>query len=243
MQRILLVCSLLLIMIGCGTAHTNELTPEKEIIQVSMQTAETAAPEQAVVQMVRDTWTDTAEKESQSSPSFEEAVLEPEPEPRQPEPENPVEAQPQQHERQETREEPAPTPASTDPPQPPEQMSVSVTVELVLPEPVETVQTEPEPTPPPPTEPDPEPKPEPAFDIDYWVSYAKSYASGIGLALNSEAVDCWDNPIIAGSRSMYLERDIQGMLNKYNRDEDITDVWVWARPRADGNYDLFIGYA
>ena len=39
---------------------------------------------------------------------------------------------------------------------------------------------------------------EPVFDIDYWISFAKSYAESIGLALDRGAVYCWDNPIAAG---------------------------------------------
>ena len=40
-----------------------------------------------------------------------------------------------------------------------------------------------------------------------------------------------------------LERDIQSRLDRYSRDEDITDVWIWAEKRSDGSYDLYIGYA
>ena len=83
----------------------------------------------------------------------------------------------------------------------------------------------------------------PEFDIDYWISFARNYAVGVGLNLDDSATDCWDNPLIAGSQSKCLERDISGLLDKYSRDEDITDVWIWAEPRSDGNYDLFIGYA
>lgn len=100
------------------------------------------------------------------------------------------------------------------------------------------------PTDPPQTDP---PKPtgptKPAFQIDTWIAYAKSYAQKVGLTLDQSAVWCWDAPIVAGPNSKYLERDIQSRLNRYSRDEDITAVWVWAEPRADGNYELFIGYA
>ena len=84
---------------------------------------------------------------------------------------------------------------------------------------------------------------EPAFDIQTWVDYAKAYAESVGLQLESSAVDCWDNPISAGAHCSYLERDIQSRLNRYARDEDITDVWIWAEARSDGKYDLYIGYA
>ena len=63
------------------------------------------------------------------------------------------------------------------------------------------------------------------------------------LRLESSAVDCWDNPISAGTHCYYLGRDIQSRLNRYARDEDITDVWIWAEARSDGKYDLYIGYA
>ena len=84
---------------------------------------------------------------------------------------------------------------------------------------------------------------EPAFDIQTWVDYAKAYAESVGLQLESSAVDCWDNPISAGTHCYYLGRDIQSRLNRYARDEDITDVWIWAEARSDGKYDLYIGYA
>lgn len=84
---------------------------------------------------------------------------------------------------------------------------------------------------------------EPAFDIQAWIDYAKTYAESVWLRLESSAVDCWDNPISAGAHCSYLERDIQSRLNRYARDEDITDVWIWAEARSDGKFDLYIGYA
>lgn len=84
---------------------------------------------------------------------------------------------------------------------------------------------------------------EPVFDIQTWIDYAKAYAESIGLRMESSAVDCWDNPISVGTHCSYLERDIQSRLNRYARDEDITDVWIWAEARSDGKYDLYIGYA
>lgn len=84
---------------------------------------------------------------------------------------------------------------------------------------------------------------EPVFDIQTWIDYAKAYAESVGLRLESSAVDCWDNPISAGTHCYYLGRDIQSRLNRYARDEDITDVWIWAEARSDGKYDLYIGYA
>ncbi len=83
----------------------------------------------------------------------------------------------------------------------------------------------------------------PEFNIQTWIDYAKTYAVSVGLQLESSAVDCWDNPITAGAYSACLERDIQSRLDRYSRDEDITDVWIWAQARSDGSYDLYIGYA
>ena len=94
-----------------------------------------------------------------------------------------------------------------------------------------------------PTEPPQEEPTEPAFDISYWISFAKSYAESVGLALNSEAVYCWDNPIDADAGCIYLERDIQSRLNRYAADADITDVWVWYESVSAGSYLIYIGYA
>ncbi len=89
-------------------------------------------------------------------------------------------------------------------------------------------------------------KPESAgsqFDINYWLEFARKYAESIGLAIDPEAVSCWDNPIIAGPNSKYLERDIKTRMNRYKNVEGFTDIWVWAEPDENGNYRLFIGYA
>lgn len=89
-------------------------------------------------------------------------------------------------------------------------------------------------------------KPKPAdsqFDINYWIEFARKYAENIGLAINPEAVSCWDNPIIAGPNSKYLERDIKTRMNRYKNVEGFTDILVWAESDGNGNYRLFIGYA
>lgn len=83
----------------------------------------------------------------------------------------------------------------------------------------------------------------PEFDIQYWISFAKEYAVSVGLTLDSTAVDCWDNPIGAGVHSIYLERDIKSRLNRYAKDEDITDVWIWTETTGNKCYDIYIGYA
>lgn len=81
------------------------------------------------------------------------------------------------------------------------------------------------------------------FDIDYWIRYAKSYAQSVGLRLDSTATDCWDNPISANPKRKNLEQDIQSRLNRYARDTDITNVWIWAEKVSDNSYEIYIGYA
>ena len=94
-----------------------------------------------------------------------------------------------------------------------------------------------------PTEPSQEEPTEPAFDIGYWIGFAKSYAESVGLTLNSGAVYCWDNPIAAGAKCKYTERDIRGYLDRYAKDGDITDVWIWYEQTGSGSYEIYIGYA
>ena len=94
-----------------------------------------------------------------------------------------------------------------------------------------------------PSQPVTQPQPEPEFEIDYWIDYAQSYAQSLGLNLSADAVDCWDNPITAGAHCIYLERDIRNRLSRYSKDEDITDIWIWAVDLGNGIYDLYIGYA
>ena len=97
---------------------------------------------------------------------------------------------------------------------------------------------QPQPSEPPKSEPT-----EPAFDIGYWISFAKSYAESVGLTLNSEAIYCWDNPIAAGTNCKYTERDIKGYLNRYAKDSDITDVWIWYEQTRTDSFEVYIGYA
>ena len=93
------------------------------------------------------------------------------------------------------------------------------------------------------TEPEPTPESEPAFDIDYWISYAKSTAVSLGLTLEDSATDCWDNPITAKPTCIYLERDINSRLNRYAKDETITAVWIWYECVGTSSYLIYIGYA
>lgn len=89
---------------------------------------------------------------------------------------------------------------------------------------------------------EPEPS-EPEFNIQDWIDFARSYAEDIGLTLNSEAVWCWDNPITASANSKYLQRDLCGTLDKYKRNSDITDVWIWAEQQTESSWEIYIGYA
>ena len=112
----------------------------------------------------------------------------------------------------------------------------------VLPEkPEETESPTKEPSAPAITEPEPTPEPEPVFDIDYWISYAKSTAVSLGLTLENSATDCWDNPISAEQGCIYLERDINSRLKRYAEDKSITDVWIWYECVGTDKYLIYIG--
>lgn len=87
------------------------------------------------------------------------------------------------------------------------------------------------------------PEPEPAFDIDCWISYAKSTAVSLGLTLENSATECWDNPITADQGCIYLERDINSRLKRYAEDERITDICIWYECIGTGSYLIYIGYA
>ena len=145
---------------------------------------------------------------------------------------------------------PSPEPPATEP-----DAYLKVTVKATpTPPPAATPAPTPAPTPEPPV-PTPEPpaptpapveltpEPVPSFDIDYWIGYAQSCAQGLGLRLESSAVDCWDNPIGAGPHSTCLERDISSRMNRYANDPDITDVWIWYESTGGNNYNIYIGYA
>ena len=98
----------------------------------------------------------------------------------------------------------------------------------------ETVETPPESV----TEP-----PKAEFDVYYWISFARSYALQIGLEIDPTAVDCWDNPTTANADCIYLERDLTHRLDRYNRDDDITAVNIWAESLGNENYLIYIAYA
>ena len=137
---------------------------------------------------------------------------------------------------------PPDTGSSKPPVQQPTKPPVQEPTPTPTPTPDPTPTPTPEPTPDPTPEPIPDPTPEPAFDVSEWVAYAESYGQRVGLTYDSTATDCWDNPIIASSASLYLERDICSRLDLYAAD-GITYFCVWAQQRSDGKYDLYIGYA
>ena len=93
------------------------------------------------------------------------------------------------------------------------------------------------------TEPEPTSVPEPTFDIEHWISYAKSTAVSLGLTLENSATECWDNPISAEQGCIYLERDINSRLKRYAEDESITDICIWYECIGTGSYLIYIGYA
>ena len=93
------------------------------------------------------------------------------------------------------------------------------------------------------SEPEPTPETEPAFDIEHWISYAKSTAVSLGLTLENSATECWDNPITADQGCIYLERDINSRLKRYAEDKSITDVWIWYECVGTDKYLIYIGYA
>ena len=114
----------------------------------------------------------------------------------------------------------------------------------VLPEkPEETESPTEEPSVPAITEPEPTSGPEPTFDIEHWISYAKSTAVSLGLTLENSATECWDNPITADQGCIYLERDINSRLKRYAEDESITDICIWYECIGTGSYLIYIGYA
>ena len=126
--------------------------------------------------------------------------------------------------------EPINTETTTEPPKTPAE-AVEAENPTEIPE---TVETPPESG----TEP-----PKAEFDVNYWIDFARSYALQIGLEIDPTAVDCWDNPTTANADCIYLERDLTHRLDRYNRDDDITAVNIWAESLGNGNYLIYIAYA
>lgn len=233
-----ILCGLLISgLAGCG----NQPKPPAESVPGNTVMADdTSGIDTSDVIPAESTVSEESEPPAESSASEPQQPAEKEKSEAEPAPEQtklPVQTQPQKPaepaEPQQPQEPPA---AQTQPTVPPEPEPATAEPS----KPAEPAPQEPEPIP---TEPEPTQPAQPEFDVSYWVSYAQSYAQSIGLELDSEAVSCWDNPIIASANSKYLERDLCGMLDKYSRDEDITAVWIWAEPRTDTSWDIYIGYA
>ena len=125
---------------------------------------------------------------------------------------------------------PIKTETTTEPPETPAE-AVEAEKPTEIPE---TVETPPESV----TEP-----PKAEFDVNYWISFATTYALRIGLEIDPTAVDCWDNPTTANADCIYLERDLTHRLDRYKRDDDITAVNIWAESLGNGNYLIYIAYA
>lgn len=230
---LLLAGGIALSLAGCAGQHA--LTEETGRTEINSQISQTAEPEKEASVIEADGLLPAEDGSAPAKSETETPAAEP--------------AEPQTPAEKEQRPETPSAPAQTGQPQAPKQQT---------PEPSETApvqgqeaasqptaQTEPAQAEPGAESPAPEPSvPEtPAFDVGYWVSFAKGYAQSIGLELDSEATGCWDNPIIASANSKYLERDLCGMLDKYNRDPDITAVWIWAEQRTETSWDIYIGYA
>ena len=215
---VFLLALLLIVFAGCNNAPPNEDKPQPFSFSESVQsTSESEAP---------------AGKESKEVETTPEAVQESEPEKQEETTETDTVSSEQPQTVSETEQAVQPgtqlnkaekTEHSVSKPQP------DIPEESEEPTPTETEETTSE--------------AEIAFDIDYWISFAKDYAQSVGLQLDSEAVYCWDNPIRAGAHCKYLERDIHSRLDRYKADEEITAVWIWAEEVSDGIYDIYIGYA
>ena len=247
---VLLAGAVCISLAGCG----NQPKPPAESVPGSTVTADdTSGIDISDVNPAEPTAPEESEPPAESSASEprqpaekEKSEAEPAPEQTKPsvqtEPQKPAEPtepqQPQEPHAVQTQPTAPPEPAPPEPEPAPTEPSKPTEPEPQEPEPIPTEPEEPIPTEPEPTQPA-----QPEFDVSDWVSYAQSYAQSIGLELDSEAVSCWDNPIIASANSKYLERDLCGMLDKYSRDADITAVWIWAEPRSDTSWEIYIGYA
>ena len=69
-----------------------------------------------------------------------------------------------------------------------------------------------------------------------------SYGTSLGLALDSTATACWDNPTTANAQTLYAERDLCDRLDWYKA-SGFTAFWVWAEQTGNGSYLVYIGYA
>ena len=186
-----------------------------------MTVAETAAPEETTEPAPKETETviEAPKEEPAVPPVVERPEQKPAPETTATTVEAPVE--------------PIYTVTTAEPPTTPKTPAEAAEAEKTAEIP-ETVETPPESV----TEP-----PKAEFDVNYWISFATTYALQIGLEIDPTAVDCWDNPTTANADCIYLERDLTHRLDRYNRDDDITAVNIWAKSLGNGNYLIYIAYA
>ena len=223
---VLFLIGLLCLTMGCS--NTSPITKEpapvssSESKEVPDQAKPTQATEKTEAEKLQGTAQEETEPTVEATASISESVTQPTEVPEEADHSTAVLPQPSEPEKKTDESERRPETAA---PTEKEQPTPPATEESTPPEPPKE-----EPT-------------EPVFDIDYWISFAKSYAESIGLALDSGAVYCWDNPIAAGVKCKYTERDIRGYLDRYAKDGDITDVWIWYEQTGNGSYEIYIGYA
>lgn len=229
---VILLAVFLCLTTGCNNASHIAQTPDpisssgSNIVPSESETAQ--AEKKTEVDRPQSTESQTGNRAAENPASVSESATQPTEVPEQADHSTAVLSQPSEPEKKTDESERRPETAA---PTEKEQPTPPATEE---PKPADQAQ---------PTEPPKQESTEPAFDISYWISFAKSYAESVGLTLNSEAVYCWDNPIDADTGCVYLERDIQSRLNRYATDADITDVWVWYESVSAGSYLIYIGYA
>ena len=219
MKKIIILL-IALLMSACSALKLAETLSSMQTEPTASETtvAETAAPEETTEPAPKET--ETVIEAPKEEPAVPPVVERPEQKPAPETTATTVEA-PVEPIKTETTTEPSKTPAE----------AVEAEKPTEIPE---TVETPPESV----TEP-----PKAEFDVNYWLSFAKSYALQIGLEIDPTAVDCWDNPTTANADCIYLERDLTHRLDRYNRDDDITAVNIWAESLGNGNYLIYIAYA
>ena len=218
MKKIIILL-LALLMSACSAVKPAETLSSMQTEATAETTvAETTAPEETMESTSEET--EAVIEAPKEEPAVPPVVERPEQKPAPETTATTVEA-PVEPIKTETTTEPSKTPA--------EAAEAEKTAEIP-----ETVETPPESV----TEP-----PKAEFDVNYWVGFARSYALQIGLEIDPTAVDCWDNPTTANADCIYLERDLTHRLDRYNRDDDITAVNIWAESLGNGNYLIYIAYA
>ena len=223
----LLSLSLCLLVSGCGShppedreesiprMQTETMPANQQIQPAEVQTSLEPEADQKPIQTV-SAESHTAENTAAVSPAPEEPPEEeirPPAEATKPSPEPPVEPAPEPVPQPDPVPEPAPEPAPAPDP-----------ISEPSPEPV----------------PDPEP-PAPAFDIEYYVQYAKNYAVSMGLELDPSTMESWDTPMIfTEADAPYIEQSIRERVAVSLREGD-TGFWCWAEYLGDGRYAVYIG--